>query len=601
MSKYYLGISGYYHDSAAAIIVDGKIIAAAQEERFTRIKHDFSFPHNAIQYVLKESSLEYNELSAVIFYEKPFLKFERLLETYHALVPKGLANFLKAIPIWIKEKLFFKRMLYNELSIYGKNKVPILFSEHHLSHAASAFYPSPFENAAILTIDGVGEWATTTIGIGNKNKISIIKELKFPHSVGLLYSSFTQYLGFRVNSGEYKLMGLAPYGNPNSSQIEILKDKIKNKLVDIKEDGSIILNMDFFNFASGLKMINIKKWTKLFDMSPREPESEINTAHMNLAFAFQQITEEIILKLANAAKVITKEENIVLAGGVALNCVANSKILNKNIFKNIWIQPASGDAGGALGAALVGYYLHGQNKRNININEDSMNGAYLGPEYSDKDVLALIRKYKLEFEYFKDFNKLIELVARKISLGNVIGWFQGRMEFGPRALGNRSILGDARNPEMQKKVNLKIKFREGFRPFAPSVLEEDMNNYFEMSIPSPYMLFVAQLQQKRLNPLPQGYNSMSLYNKLYFNRSDLPAITHIDYSARIQSVNSKTNPRFWKLIKEFKKQTGYGVLLNTSFNVRGEPIVCNPEDAYRCFKNTEMDYLVIGNFYIYKN
>ena len=559
-------------------------------------KHDPSFPINAARYVLSEAGIKYNDLAAISFYDKPFIKFERLLETYHAFAPKGLKNFLSAVPVWIKEKLFMKKMLKDELNKLGDKKLPILFPEHHLSHAASAFYPSPFEEAAILTIDGVGEWATTTIGYGKNNSIKIIEELHFPHSLGLLYSAFTYYTGFRVNSGEYKLMGLAPYGNPDSQQTKIYKEKILKELIDIREDGSILLNMKYFKFATGLQMTDNKKWTHLFGIPPRNAESEISQDYMNMALAIQQITEEIVLKLAKTAKELTNSDFLVMAGGVALNSVANGKLLASKIFKDIWIQPAAGDAGGALGAAYLGWYLWKKEKRQVISKPDAMKGAYLGPEYNDKTTIGIIRKYNAQYEHFEDFNELIKIVATKISEGNVVGWFQGRMEYGPRALGNRSILGDARNPEMQKKMNLKIKYREGFRPFAPTVLEEDIQEYFVLDKPSPYMLLVIPVKEERLKPLPEDYDEMKLYDRLYHLRSDVPAITHIDYSARIQSVNKNTNPKYWSLINEFKNQTGYGVIVNTSFNVRGEPIVCSPDDGFRCFMRTEMDYLVIGNY-----
>ncbi len=596
MSKIILGISAFYHDSAAVLIIDGEIIAAANEERFTRKKHDSSFPINAIMYVLSEAAIEFDELTAISFYDKPYIKFERLLETYHAFAPKGLMSFLSAIPVWIKEKLFMKKLLKDELSKLGNQKHPILFPEHHLSHAASAFYPSPFNNAAILTIDGVGEWATATIGFGEGNKITMLRELHFPHSVGLLYSAFTYYTGFKVNSGEYKLMGLAPYGNPNSEQTKEYKEKIINNLVDIREDGSILLNMDYFNFATGLKMTDDKKWSKLFGIPPRSPETEITQPYMNMALAIQQITEEIVIKLAKTAKELTNSDYLVMAGGVALNSVANGKLLRTGLFKDIWIQPAAGDAGGALGAAYLAYHLWKNGKRVVKNNPDAMSGAYLGPEFGEKEIRAIIRRYNAKYKYYKDFDELTKVVAQKIADGNVVGWFQGRMEYGPRALGNRSILGDARNPEMQKKMNLKIKYREGFRPFAPSVLEEDIQEYFDLDRPSPYMLFVIPVKGKRLKPLPEGYDEMELYDRLYHLRSDIPAITHIDFSARIQSVNKNTNRKYWELINEFKKLTGYSVIINTSFNVRGEPIVCTPDDGFKCFMRTEMDYLSMGNF-----
>ncbi|MBI9036804.1 MAG: carbamoyltransferase [Bacteroidales bacterium] len=596
MPEAILGISAYYHDSAAAIIVDGEIIAAAHEERFTRKKHDYSFPINAAKYVLEETGIEYGDLLAIAFYDKPLIKFERLLETYHAFAPKGLRSFLSAIPVWIKEKLFMKKMLREELRKLGKGNIQILFPEHHLSHAASAFYPSPFEEAAILTIDGVGEWATSTICYGKSNQIEIKKELDFPHSIGLLYSAFTYYTGFKVNSGEYKLMGLAPYGNPDSDQLREYKEKILSELVDIREDGSILLNMKYFNFATGLKMSNDKKWTELFGIPPRTEESKLTQDYMNMALAIQQITEDVVIKLAKTAKELTGSKNLVMAGGVALNSVANGKLLASGIFDDIWIQPAAGDAGGALGAAYAGWYIWKGKERKVNSSPDSMKGAYLGPEFGDNDIKKVIRKYNAKYQYFEDFDELTKVVAKHIDEGKVIGWFQGRMEYGPRALGNRSILGDARSPEMQKKMNLKIKYREGFRPFAPTVLEEDIQEYFVLDKPSPYMLLVIPVKEDRCNPTPEGYNNLELYDRLYHVRSDVPAITHIDFSARIQSVKKETNPRYWKVINEFKKLTGYGVIVNTSFNVRGEPIVCTPDDGFRCFMRTEMDYLVLGNY-----
>jgi carbamoyltransferase len=596
-----LGISAYYHDSAAVLSIDGQIIAAAQEERFTRKKHDPSFPSNAIKYVLNEAGVEPSEISYVVFYEKPFIKFERLLETYHAFAPRGFKNFASAIPVWIKEKLFLKKTLKEELKNLGIDNAQLLFPEHHLSHAASAFYPSPFEEAAILTLDGVGEWATTTIGRGQGSDIQILKELHFPHSLGLLYSAFTYYIGFRVNSGEYKLMGLAPYGNPDSSQTKLFKEIITKQLVDIKDDGSILLNMKYFNFATGLKMTHNKKWKRLFGFPARHPDNELSQEHMNMALAIQQITEDIVLKLAQTAKAITQSNKLVLSGGVALNSVANGKILKSGLFDELWIQPAAGDAGGALGASLLAYYLKKENKRIPQTNPDAMKGAYLGPDFNDKDVETIIRKYNPAFEYYNNIDELNRLTAEKIASGKVVGWFQGKMEFGPRALGNRSILGDPRNPEMQKKLNLKIKYREGFRPFAPSVLEEDIREYFDLDRPSPYMLLVIPVKDKRRKALPENYYELELYDRLYQERSDIPAITHIDFSARIQSVNKNTNPKYWNLINEFKKITGYGILINTSFNVRGEPIVCTPEEAFSCFMRTEMDYLVINNYVFEKS
>lgn len=593
MPEAILGISAYYHDSAAAILVDGKIVAAAQEERFSRIKHDHRFPSLAIAFVLDEAGISFEKLSAIVFYEKPILKFERLLETYHAFAPKGFQSFVAAIPIWLKDKLFMKKMLREELSKFGKIPCAISFSEHHLSHAASAFFPSPFEEAAILTIDGVGEWATATIGVGVNNKIKTIKELHFPHSVGLLYSAFTYYIGFMVNSGEYKLMGLAPYGIENGKQTLGFREKIESQLVDIKDDGSIILNMNYFCFATGLTMTNNKKWERLFGIPPRNPESEITQEYMNLAMAVQQVTEDIVLRMANHAKEITRCKNLVMAGGVALNCVANGKLLKEGIFDNIWVQPAAGDAGGAVGAALSSWYV-GLNKTRFVEVTDGMSGSYLGPEFTEKDVQKTILKYDAKANYFKNFDDLCSETASLIANGNVIGWVQGRMEFGPRALGNRSILGDARHPEMQRKLNLKIKYREGFRPFAPAVIAEKCSDYFDLGTASPYMLLVAPVNNGRRNPISPG--ETDLLKRLYHLRSDIPSVTHVDYSARIQTVHRETNPKFYKLLKAFERLTGYSVLVNTSFNVRGEPIVCTPEDAYRCFMSTDMDFLVIGNF-----
>jgi len=595
MSGAILGISAYYHDSAAALLVDGKIVAAAQEERFTREKHTSEFPHFAARYCLEEGALTIGDLDCVAFYDKPYLKFERLLETYHAFTPRGLKSFTQAIPVWIKEKLFMRKMLHDGIAGLGPGKAKLLFPEHHLSHAASAFYPSPFEEAAILTVDGVGEWATAAIGAGRGNAIKILRELDFPHSLGLLYSAFTYYCGFRVNSGEYKLMGLAPYGHPDSEQTLRFKKKILDHLVDIREDGSILLNMDYFDYATGLTMCNDKKWLELFGVPKREQESELDQAYMDLALAIQQVTEDIICLLASTAKKLTGCKNLVMAGGVALNCVANGKLLRKDIFDDIWIQPAAGDAGGALGAAYAVWHIGQGRPRQIAPGGDAMEGAYLGPEFGPDDIKRTARKYRAPYTRYEDFDTLCEKVAQLLDAGMVVGWFQGRMEYGPRALGNRSILGNPCRPDTQKKLNLKIKYREGFRPFAPSVLEEDIAEYFDLDRPSPYMLLVAQVKENRLKPLPENYNRMKMYERLYHLRSDVPAITHIDYSARIQSISRRTNERFWKLIQAYKRRTGYGLLVNTSFNVRGEPIICTPEDAYRCFMRTEMDYLVMGN------
>ena len=600
MREAILGISAYYHDSAAAIIVDGEIVAAAQEERFTRKKHDSSFPANAVNFVLDEAGIDPGTLRAVVFYEKPLIKFERLLETYHAFAPRGLNSFLVAIPAWVKEKLFMKKMLRAELEKIHKAKYRLLFPEHHLSHAASAFFPSPFNEAAILTIDGVGEWATTTIGYGNGNRIEIMKELHFPHSIGLLYSAFTYYTGFRVNSGEYKLMGLAPYGINGSGQVGDFIEKIKSELVDIRDDGSILLNMSYFRYATGLKMTDDKKWERLFGFPPRKESDPLTLDYMNMALAIQQVTEEIVLKLARTAKELTGSRNLAMAGGVALNSVANGKLLAEKIFDDIWIQPAAGDAGGAVGAALAAWHIWKGAERLASEDYDKMKGAFLGPAFHNDEILKTLRKYQAEYQYYQDFDCLIKTTAEYIAGGKVAGWFQGRMEYGPRALGNRSILGDARNPEMQKKMNLKIKFREGFRPFAPAVTEEAIAEYFELDRPSPYMLLVVPVNGSRCIPQPEDYDDFGLYEKLYRVRSDIPAVTHVDFSARLQSVSRETNPRFWQLISEFKRQTGCSVLINTSFNVRGEPIVCSPDEAYRCFMRTEMDYLVMGDYLLDK-
>lgn len=595
MPEVILGISAFYHDSAAALVVDGEIVAAAHEERFTRQKQDASFPRHAVAYVLDEAGLGLEDVNAVVFYDKPYVKFERLLETYHSFAPKGLPSFLSAMPVWIKEKLLMRQMLREEFEKLGGKIPKLLFPEHHLSHAASAFFPSPFPEAAILTIDGVGEWATCTIGVGRGNSIEILRELDFPHSLGLLYSAFTYYCGFKVNSGEYKLMGLAPYGRSGSSQVEKWKALILSELVDLREDGSFLLNMNYFNYATGLTMCVDDAWEKLFGLPRRKSETELDQNYMDMALAIQEVTEEIVLRLAGTARELTKSDYLVMAGGVALNCVVNGKLLRTGMFKDIWIQPASGDAGGALGAALAGWHIY-LGKPKENVGRDMMKGAFLGPEFNDREILKVARRYRATYHHYDDFDRLCMAAAELLENGQVVGWFQGRMEYGPRALGNRSILGDARHPEMQKKLNLKIKYREGFRPFAPSVIEECIPEFFELDRPSPYMLLVAPVRKERQTPLPEGYHSRPLYDRLYHLRSDVPAITHIDYSARIQSVNKNVNPRYWQLIEAFRQRTGYGVIVNTSFNVRGEPIVCNPEDAYRCFMGTEMDYLVMGDF-----
>jgi len=594
-----LGISAFYHDSAATILVDGKIVAAAQEERFTRKKHDPSFPLQAALYCLEAAELQLEDVDAVVFYDKPLLKFERLIETYYSFAPKGLRSFIKAMPVWLDEKLFLKRLLRKELSKIDSKaakKIQLLFPEHHLSHAASAFYPSPFEKAAILTVDGVGEWATASISLGENENITVLKELHFPHSLGLLYSAFTYFLGFKVNSGEYKLMGLAPYGNPESQQVSDFVEKIKQHLVSIKEDGSIWLDQSYFNYATGLRMVNDAKWAKIFGFPRRPAESDMTQTHCDLALAIQIVTEEVVLKMAAEAKRLTGVNNLCLAGGVALNCVANGKLEKAGIFDSIFVQPASGDAGGSLGAALAAQHIYFGQKRPAVSEGDSLQGSFLGPSYENWEIKQAIKKTKAVSTQYQDFEKLCEVVAEAIDAGQAIGWMQGRMEFGPRALGARSILGDPRNPEMQLKLNLRIKYRESFRPFAPSVLATSAHKYFDMDGQSPYMLMVHPVQPSIRKPIPVGYHDLPLKEKLYVQRSELPAITHIDFSARIQTVTPETNPRYWALISAFEKRTGCGVLVNTSFNVRGEPIVCTPEDAYRCFMETEMDVLVIGDF-----
>ncbi|HDH98620.1 MAG TPA: hypothetical protein ENF70_05775 [Deltaproteobacteria bacterium] len=599
MSEAILGISAFYHDSAAALLLDGKIEAAAHEERFTRKKHDASFPANAIRYVLYEAGVDVEDLTAIAFYDKPYLKFERLLETYHALAPQGLRSFLSAIPVWIKEKLFMRQMLWEEMEALSRGRLskrpPLLFPEHHLSHAASAFYPSPFDRAAILTIDGVGEWATTTISVGEGNRITMLRALDFPHSLGLLYSAFTYYCGFKVNSGEYKLMGLAPYGNPASARVQQWKSLILEQMVDLREDGSLLLNMDYFEFATGLKMCRESQWESLFGISRREPENDLSQEYMDMALACQLVAEESILHLAKTARDLSDCPYLTMAGGVALNCVANGKLLRKGIFDDIWIQPAAGDAGGALGAALTVFHIWQDQARRAPNGQDRMQGAYLGPAFSSLDFHRAARRFNAPFIEYGDFAELCREVADRLANGEVVGWFQGRMEWGPRALGNRSILGNPMDPEMQKRLNLKIKYREGFRPFAPSVLAEDAGSHFDIDQSSPYMLFVAPVREDRRRSIPDGLADKGIYQRLYHVRSDIPAVTHVDYSARIQTVHQETNPRYWKLIHSFKERTGCGLVVNTSFNVRGEPIVCMPEDAYRCFMRTEMDCLVMGD------
>jgi len=590
-----LGISAFYHDSAAAIIIDGKIIAATQEERFTRIKHDSSYPYNAVKFVLEFSNLRLSEVDHIVFYEKPFLKFERLLETYVAFAPKGFIQFTKSMPSWLKEKLFQKKMLMRHLKQHDnefKNENKILFSEHHLSHAASAFFPSPFEEAIILTADGVGEWATATVAIGKGKDLSIKKEIHFPHSLGLLYSAFTYYIGFKVNSGEYKLMGLAPYGEPKYA------DLIKNKLIDIKLDGSFRLNQDFFNYATGLTMTN-SKFHNLFGEKPRDSKNEkIKQFHMDIAASIQKVTEEVMISLAQSLRKEYNISNLCLAGGVALNCVVNGKILEKKIFNRVWIQPAAGDAGGSIGAALAFWHIE-LNKDREKSDSDQMQGSYLGPVYSDEEIKNSLIHLGANFE-FLDEEKLIDKTAEDLSNGDAIGWFQGRMEFGPRALGGRSILGDPRSSSMQKNLNLKVKYRESFRPFAPSVLRADASDWFNLNVDSPYMLLVANIKNDKIIEMNENEKKLFGIEKLNIKRSNIPAVTHVDYSARIQTVHRETNLKYYNLINKFKEKTGCPVLVNTSFNVRGEPIVNTPEDAFNCFMGTELDKLVIGNCYLEK-
>ena len=594
--KTILGISAFYHDSAATILVDGNIIAAAQEERFTRKKHDSSYPFNAIEFVLDFAKIKLSDVDQIIFFEKPFLKFERLLETYVAFAPRGFKSFCMAMPVWLKDKLFQKKMLFNELKRNDNNFndiKKIYFSDHHLSHAASAFFPSPFEEAVVLTADGVGEWATTTVAIGKGNKLEIIKEIHFPHSLGLLYSAFTYYTGFKVNSGEYKLMGLAPYGNP------IYEDKIKSKLIDIKEDGSFHLDQSYFNYATGLTMTN-KKFENLFGQKVRNPKNEkLTQFHMDIAASIQKVTEDIMIKIAKSLKEEFNISNLCLAGGVALNCVANGKMLKEKIFDNIWVQPAAGDAGGSLGAALALWYIEQNNPRTID-NEDNMQGSYLGPEYLQKEIEKQLDAAGAKYEIFKD-EELLEKTSTDIANEEAIGWFQGRMEFGPRALGGRSILGDPRSEKMQKNLNLKVKFRESFRPFAPSILREDLSEWFDLDEDSPYMLMVSNINKDKIIKMTEDQKKLFGIDKLNIKRSEIPAVTHVDYSARIQTVNKKTNEKYFRLIEKFKAKTNCPVLVNTSFNVRGEPIVNTPLDAFNCFMGTNLDKLVIGNCYLDKN
>jgi carbamoyltransferase len=600
MKKFILGISCFYHDSAAVLLCDGDITVAVQEERFSRKKHDSRFPTNSVKYCLKSQRIDLRDIESIIYYEKPLLTFERLLETYLGSAPRGIRSFIAAMQVWLKEKLFLKSLLKKEFKTIQKEITncneaylpEILFAEHHQSHAAAAFFPSPFEDAAILCMDGVGEWATTSAWIGKNNKISPLWEISFPHSLGLLYSSFTYYCGFKVNSGEYKLMGLAPYGNP------IYVDKIRDNLVDIKDDGTFKLNMKYFKYHRGFRMTS-RKFHQLFGSPPREKEMKLTQFHMDLAASIQVVTEEIVIKLARSLKKETGLSKICLAGGVALNCVANGKLLREKIFDDIWIQPASGDAGSALGAALIGWYENLKKIRKPNIN-DSMKGTYLGCEFSNKEITTYLEKINSSFLEFED-KELFEKLAEIIDDGKVVGWFNGPMEFGPRALGARSIIGDPRSKEMQSMMNLKIKYRESFRPFAPSILEEEVSDQFELNTKSPYMLLVAPLKKELCNEMSEEEKKLFGIEKLNIARSSLPAITHVDYSARVQTVSKKTNPRYYELIKAFKKRTGCPTIVNTSFNVRGEPIVCTPQDAYRCFMRTEMDVLVMQNILLFKD
>ena len=590
-----LGISAFYHDSAAALIIDGKIVAAAQEERFTRKKHDPSYPRNAINFVLNFAKLKLNQIDHIIFYEKPLLKFERLLETYLSFAPKGFKSFSMSMPLWIKDKLFQKKFLFNELKKIDDNFKDINkinFSEHHFSHAASAYYPSPFKDATILTLDGVGEWATTTISEGKNENLKIIKEINFPHSIGLLYSAFTYYTGFKVNSAEYKVMGLAPYGEPK------YKDIILKELVDVKSDGSFSLNMKYFNYATGLTMTN-KNFSSLFGQPVRNPEKdELKQFHMDIAASIQYVTEKIVLDIVRDLSKNMKSKNLCLAGGVALNCVANGKILKEGLYKNIWIQPAAGDAGGAIGAAL-GLWHHELKNKRIESNKDQMKGSYLGPSFDEREIAKVLTSLGANFKKYSE-NDLLNKISKDISEGKTVGWFQGRMEFGPRALGNRSIIADPRNENMQKELNLKVKFRESFRPFAPSILKDDLENWFDLKNDSPYMLLVSDVKKDKQFPMSDDDKKLFGIDKLNIKRSSIPAVTHVDYSARIQTVSDETNPKYNRLIKKFKEITNCPILVNTSFNVRGEPIVCDAKDAFKCFMGTDLDILVCENFILYK-
>lgn len=597
-----IGISSFYHDSAVCLLIDGKVINAIQEERFSRIKNDMSFPINALDFCLKNNGLGIEDIDLFVFYEKPFVKFERILENVLINAPKGLKSFVKQIPVWMKEKIFLKDIIYNYLKNGKDDKAlfnKIAFVPHHFAHAGSAFYPSNFDESAIITIDGVGEWATASIGHGRENKIRVFKEMYFPHSIGLFYSSVTYYLGFKVNSDEYKVMGLAPYGNERSKDYEAIYDKFK-QIIKINDDGSVFLKQNFFDYLYEDRMVKDLKWKELFGFERRKKDEKIEQWHCDMALASQRILESAILKMCKLAKEITRSKNLCLAGGVALNCVANSRILEENIFDNIWIQPAAGDAGGAMGAAFCGYHIYFDKQREI-IKEDydKLNWSFLGPEFSNLQIIPVLKKYKLSYLHFEDFEKLVDEAVKELLKGKVIGWFQGRMEWGPRALGNRSILADPRNKEMQRIVNLKVKFREGFRPFAPAVLEEDFREVFEERTGSPYMLLVSKIKEG-LRKYCHSIDNMSVEDKINYSSSVFPAVTHLDFSARAQIVNERTNYKFYRLLKKFKENTGFGIILNTSFNVKDEPIVCSPEDAIKCYLKTDIDLLFIEDFIVYK-
>ncbi len=596
-----LGVSAFFHDSAAAIVQDGRVIAAAQEERFSRIKNDAAFPIRAIAFCLEQAGVTLDELDALVFYDKPLLKLERILESYDSDAPRGLLSFLTSMPVWMKQKMMLKKVIRDELYAwqpYNKRRLKLLFTEHHLAHAASAFYPSAFEEAALLTIDGVGEWATTSIGIGRGRQIELLREIRFPHSLGLLYSAFTYYCGFEVNAGEYKLMGLAPYGDESSQQYQDFRRLITEQLITIYPDGSFFLHQDYFDYITGLRMTADKKWAALFGFPRRRPDAALEQQHCDLALAIQRVTEEIVLKLATTARELTGIRRLCLAGGVALNCVANGKLLDAGVFEEIWVQPAAGDAGGALGAALAGFHIYFEGARRV--DGDGMSNAYLGPEFSVEAIRRACRAQKTAYTEHASEDEMLAVVARELAAGKIVGWFQGRMEFGPRALGHRSILADPRNAEMQKKLNLSIKNREGFRPFAPVIMAEQAARYLERPVYTPYMLLTRRLVSPAYQPLPEGYAQLPMKEKLAVVRSRFPAITHVDGSCRIQTVRRDANERLWRLLQAFEALTGEGMLINTSFNVRDEPIVCGPAEAYACFRNTQMDILVMENITIFK-